>query len=91
MLFSLMITGICDFPREGLIDSSGAEYSVMFWKVCFIPGRDRGRTQARIMLARREEVGFAGQCSCMCLKEHNLVGFCPEELQGFVKLKKYGL
>ena len=78
-------------PKEVLIDCFGAKYSVMFWKVWVIPRRDRGRTQARITLDMKEEVHFAGQCSCMCLKEHNLVGFCPEELPGFVKLKKYGL
>ena len=55
-------------PKEGLIDSFGAEYSVMFWKVWVIPGRDRGRIQARIMLVMKLEVGFAGQCSCMWVK-----------------------
>ena len=55
-------------PKEGLIDWFGAEYSVIFGKVWVIPGRGRGRTQARITLAMREEVGFAGQCSGMWVK-----------------------
>ena len=36
--------------------------------VWVIRGRGRGRTQARITLPMREEVGFAGQCSCMWVK-----------------------
>ena len=55
-------------PKEGLIDLFRAEYSVMFWKVWVIPGRDRGKTQVRIILTMREEVGFAGHCSFMWVK-----------------------
>ena len=91
MLFSLMITGICDFPREGLIDSSGTEYSVMFWKVWDIPGRDRGRTQARIMFSNGRVwfcwtvFLYVGE-RCLCLKEDILAGFYPEDLPVLVHL-----
>ena len=54
---------------KGGIDSSLWErvfcHILMVW---VIRGRGRGRTQARITLPMREEVGFAGQCSCMWVK-----------------------
>ena len=55
-------------PKEVSIDCFGAEYSVMFFKDWVIPGRARGKTQETISLAMREEVGVAGQCSCMWVK-----------------------
>ena len=83
-------------PKEVLIDFFGAKYSVMFWKVWVIPGRDRGRTQARIMLSKGRVwfcwtvFLYVGE-RCLCLKEDNLAGFCTEELPGSVHLKNYGL